>query len=140
MDFPTTLAGWANALGLIWQITAYAGASLAALKLFSCLKSESAPRPFCVIAATTRCVIGRRPSGRRVEAADMLRLGALGMAGACMAMAALSASYLLDLDWRALGQGKSLLWVCAHIAIGSALMISLTGAERLIREGSAHGA
>lgn len=135
MDTPSTALGWLAAAGLVWQLVAYAGAALAGLRLFGALKSEAAPRPGCVIAATTRCMLGLAPSGLRVEASDMLRLGALGLAIAALAIAGNTALHLLVLDWGEISTRKFLLWVGGHIALGSALMIALTGAHRYIMEG-----
>jgi hypothetical protein len=140
MSHPETALGWLNAAGLFWQLVAYLGAALAGLRLFSELKSEGAPRPFCVIAAVTRCLLSLRAQGQRVDASDMLRFGGLALAALCLAMAGNTAFYLLHADWRDLGALQSLLWVLGHIGVGSGLMVALTGAHRLIVEGRDHGA
>ena len=140
MSHPETALGWLNAAGLFWQLVAYLGATLAALRLFSELKAEGAPRPFCVIAAVTRCLLGLKARGQRVDASDMLRFGSLALAALCLAMAGNTAFYLMHADWRELGAMQSLLWVINHIGMGSALMVALMGAHRRIVEGRADDA
>jgi hypothetical protein len=139
MDTPSPPLGLLITAGLVWQMAAYLGAALAALRIFSAIRSARAPRPFCVIAAVTRCLIGARPLGAPVAALDMLRFAALLIFAVSLAITGLTARYFLsgapqDADLQAL------LWVLCHIALGSGIMIALTGAHRHIVEGRADAA
>ena len=114
MDAPTTPLGWLNAAGLVWQFVAYMGA---ALGLIGTLGAVTMPRPFCTIAAATRCLLRLQPRGEQVEAVDMVRLGAVMIAGSCLAMAGNTTLYLFSAGWDGLGRSRSLLWIGAHVGL-----------------------
>ena len=124
MALPESLAGWLNAAAIVWSLLAYGFAAWAGTRALRCAyEADAAPPPACLIADATRWLFGRPLSSRRWRARDFVAVGVFGATVGAVIMAALHVWYLVDLDWRALGHGKSLYWSGAHIIAGSSLII-----------------
>ncbi len=135
METPQTLLGWANLLAYFWAFLAYLVAAVAGMRALHRAYETAPAAPFCLIVDATRWVFHRPMSPLSWKARDFVALGVFGTVAACLIAALTSLDFLLDLNWRKLGQATSLLQVADDILTGSALIILHCGiALRFKRE------